>query len=483
MERDKLIIAIGAVVFIALGGLVWWRSQSVFEEPPKVAPPKLPSTLPPPPRPGGTTSTSSEDEPEVFDRNAARNKPGGPARLALVYRGLVGEFAVIEDLESTQQGRYRVGDPVKDATVAEIAKDFVRLTRGPESFTLRIGDETFGRSQIAVKGKTALYPFAMSAESRRLADRMKTLPLNLNFADQPLGDVAQEFGRQLGAKVTLSPSVANSKARITFKVDSLSADQSLSLLLNLWEMAYVLRDGAIIICTKSEAEKDAFTKSLKVADDIARVRGNLDHPAVTAAQPPPNPDNVILEQSLRATRLDLNFTDATTEDFVAFLRDFSQKNIVFFRPENRGGAKDPPKITLDLRNASMEEAIQAAGLAFEIRDGVVNVMTKDDAAFQAHLRAVEDARIREAEGESDRTRRTALGRTFTAAFDSTPLYLAAQEIGKRGRLQVVVQEELWGETPRVTLAGEMSIEQALNSITQSTATRWSIEGGTLYVVR
>lgn len=484
MERDKLIIAIGAAVFLALGGVVWWRSQAALEEPTRSGPPKIPISMPPPPSTGGQAGkpVPPEEEPEVFDRHAARQKPAGPDPLAFVYRGQVGEFAVIENLETTQQGRYRVGDPVRDAVVAEIAKDFVRLTRGTESFVFRIGDETLGRSQIAVKGKTASYPYAIGPESRRLADRMKTLPLSLNFADLSLGDVAREFGRQLGVNVTLSPSVANSKAKITYKVDHLSADNALKLLLDLWEMGYVIRDGAILICSKSEAEKDPFVKALKVTDDISRVREQLDRPPTPAIDPPPNPDNVILEQSLKTTRFDLMLKEASIDDFASFLRDASGKNIVVSQADSAAKSK-PPKITVDLANASMEEAIAAAGLKYEIREGLLYLMTPEDAAFQAHVRARQDAQIREAESEAQRTRSTALGRSFTASFDSTPLYLAVQEIGKRGRLQVIVQEELWGETPRVTMAGEMSIEDALNRITRSTGTRWTIEAGTLYVVR
>lgn len=195
--------------------------------------------------------------------------------------------------------------------------------------------------------------------------KVQSLNISVNFADAPLTDVLAFYREFTGINVVLDAAVTKPEERmVTFRVERLPFGQALDLTLKMLDLDWCVEEGCVIVSTKEAIAKraDARKKPSESEADVAAWKAEL-------------------QKVLENTKVDLDFTDASLEDIIGFIRDFSRLNIEIDQELREDGSTER-RITLQLREVTLKSALKLLldqhGLTYDFVNRVILIRRAED---------------------------------------------------------------------------------------------------------
>ncbi len=185
--------------------------------------------------------------------------------------------------------------------------------------------------------------------------KMTATRISLNFVEAPLADVLMFYREFSGINMILDAEVSKPEEKmITFRVDELPFDQALDLTLKMVDLDWCVDEGVIVVSTKDGIAKRAESRKKPVESDADAAAWKAE-----------------MQRVLENTRIDLDFTDASLEDIIGFLREFSRINIEIDQKVREDGTAEK-KITFQLRDMPLKSTLKLLLDQYELTYELVN---------------------------------------------------------------------------------------------------------------
>lgn len=200
--------------------------------------------------------------------------------------------------------------------------------------------------------------------SETVLKKLQTLNISLDFNDAPFPDVVTYFREFAQVNMILDAAVEKAdKMRVTIEVDNIPFVSALTLTVKMLELDWCVEKGVVIVSTKAGVEKREEARRAPSDGD--------EEEAAWKAE---------LERTIESQKLDLDFTDATLEDIIGFIREHAKMNIVL-DPKLRSDGTTQKKMTLQLRDVTLKSALKLTldqlGLTYELSNHVL-LITRDE---------------------------------------------------------------------------------------------------------
>lgn len=168
---------------------------------------------------------------------------------------------------------------------------------------------------------------------------MKSTKISLNFTEAPLEDVLAFYRDIARINILLDKKVEKpEELKVTLRVEEIPFDSALDLAVKMLDLDWCVEDGVVIVTTPEDAKSRG-----KKAEKPAEGR---------------DPEwEVAIMRKLETTKIDLDFTDASLEDVVDFLREYSGINIEIDGKLRADGTL-AKKLTIQLRDVTLKTALK-----------------------------------------------------------------------------------------------------------------------------
>lgn len=185
--------------------------------------------------------------------------------------------------------------------------------------------------------------------------KVKATKISLNFTEAPITDVLMFYREFTQINFLLDARVKKPEAlTVTLRVNELPFDQALDLSLRMLDLGWCVEEGVIVVSTKEGIAERAEKGKRPVESDADAAEWKAE-----------------MRHTLETTRIDLDFTDATLEDIVCFLREFSRVNIEIDQKVREDGTPEK-QITFQLRDVTLKTALKLLLDQYGLRSEYVN---------------------------------------------------------------------------------------------------------------
>ncbi|MBI3272437.1 MAG: hypothetical protein HYZ53_25825 [Planctomycetes bacterium] len=391
----------------------------------------------------------------------APTSPADPA-LILVYRGVLGERAILENLDSGQQKSLALGDEILGYRVTEIRPRHVLLKKGEATLKLRYGPSE--EETDDARGTAPPYPYSLPGWLGPLRAHLASTRTDIDALDAPLSEILLALRAKAGVPILFHPAAAPLGARrLTVRVQDVSVEESFRLLLLQFGLTIVFENGLVVVTTIPAARENAIERTEAVLRELDAARNR--------AAPGASVEDRRVHDAIAAVRVTLKAEMLPLTEVVDLLRQQAPIPILLdtaaFDPRAEEYA-----VSASFEAVSMEAALAGIltplGLAHAIRGGVLVLSTP--AALAEEPVGAKPEEI--------------LPTKVTVRFQDAPLYRAVTETAREAGLEPVIAPELWGPTPKFTSPAQGStLGDFLKALEAATGARSSVRDGRLYVFR
>ena len=208
-------------------------------------------------------------------------------------------------------------------------------------------------------------PKDVDVPSDFVLEKVKATKVSLNFTDAPLTDVLMFYREFTSINIVLDAAVAKAdELRVTMRVNDLPFDQALDLSLKMLDLDWCVDEGVIVVSTKAGIAKRAEARKKPAESDADAEKWKAE-----------------MQRVLENTRIDLDFTEASLEDIVGFLREYSRLNIEIDQEVREDGTPEK-ETTLQLRDVTLKTALKLLldqyGLTYEYVNHVLLIRRDEE---------------------------------------------------------------------------------------------------------
>lgn len=408
----------------------------------------------------------------------ADEAPAG-GRLPLVFRGMMGDVAVVEDLETTAQETVRVGETVRGAKVVRIQPTELTLEHAGKQIVLPIGDTAFAEGQLVADPSTPPCPWIVPEWARELDRTYRETRVDLDFSAASLQEVVDFLREFTGTSLHLDPE-AQKRAKGTYSltIKGRTVHEALGQLFAQFGLGLAFQDTNAVITSADKAAQNAVVKAFAAEAGLARAARILDRqpdvvPVVASADEP-------LRADLARIRVTATFDGASLTEVFDFLHTTTGLN--FLLDPSIDPATDDNRVSAGVRSAVLRDFLddltRVRELAWSLREGFVYVTTVAAVEAEAEKRSAdEEAAAQRAERES-----AVLETACALSFDGEPLHRVAARVTEATGVPIVVDPRLWGPTPKVTWKGGKTLEDFVDALDDANGVRHVSIRGTLYLL-
>lgn len=272
--------------------------------------------------------------------------------------------------------------------------------------------------------------------------------LDLDHTDQDLPTVLADIEAKTGIHLNIDVPAETQGKKISFAVKGLIARHVLRLLLQQYDLRYVISgDGQIWIepeSGKTSVHEPPFAAELKALKDMS---GGI----IAARAPKPGIENDRqLTTALESIKVSYDFRETLLPEVVSFLQEASQLNIMIDRRQLDGDTLDTA-ITATGSGQRVDQALTSLfdgrDLAFRMEQGVLIVTSREDVENRRAAEAAEkkkQAEIREAEQDL-------FARTVAFGGENLRLREVAEILAKGLGVPYVIDPGTWSRKARYTI--------------------------------
>ncbi len=412
---------------------------------------------------------------------AVRADEAAPGRLPLVYRGMMGDTAVVEDLETTTQESYRVGDQIRDAKVVAFTAKDLTLELAGKRIVLAMGDSEAAEAALrTAAGSIPLSPWVVPEWARKQDRLYRETVVDLDFAAASLEDAIAFLREFTGTSLLLDPAAQQrTRGPYSFTIKRVSVREALERLLTQFGLGLAYQDKVAVITSAEKAAQNPVVKAFAAEAGLAEARRILDR--VSESAPPEVLHDKPLADQLGRFRVTATFDDASLADAIEFLHATTGLNFLI------DGSVDPTqeayRVSAGVKDALLrdflDDILRARDLGWVLRRGFVVVKTAAALEAEEAQRGV-DAEARLAREDKDDA---VLQTACTLSFQSEPLYQVALVVAETTGVPVVIEPGLWGPTPKFTYAGGKTLQDLVDALDSANDVRHVTLRGTIYLLQ
>lgn len=407
--------------------------------------------------------------------------PGGD-RLPLVFRGMMGDLAVVEDLETTTQSTYHVGDRIRSAKVLEIHAAELVLDQHGKRIVLAMGDTLFAESQLAGDAAAPPCPWAVPEWADKLAGIYSTARVDLDFKAASLDDVVVFLRRFTGTSLLIDPEAqGRGKGPLAIAIRGEFVTRALAQILAQFGLELTYQDNVALITTREKAAANPITQAMRARADLVQVRNYLDFHGSPAGKLPSSSTDVALRDSLATIRITATFDAAPLAEVVEFIHATAKINIRIDTAHVDAAAEEN-RVSLGVKSAKLaellDEVVRPRDLAYVLQEGFVVITSS---AALEEQREKSDAET-EAAAAREEQEAGVLATPMTLSFAGEPLYQVAKKVSEATKVPIIVDPKLWGPTPKVTYPGGQTLQDFVDGLEKSIEIRSLALRGKVYLV-
>lgn len=394
-----------------------------------------------------------------------RPAPAAQPALTLVYRGVFGTRAIIEDLDANQQASLSLGEEIRGYKVTEIQPKYVVLVKGTERLRL-----TFGMPDAEIeeaRDGVPHYPYALPKWVAPLRKKLTTTRMDLDVADVSLAEAIAQLRARVGVSVLFDPAAAPfADRRITAHAKAITLGEAFKAILGPFGLTPVFENGLVVVTTLPAARENAVEQVESVLRDLDVARGK----AAAGA----SPEDRAVREALASLRVTLKCEAMPFPEAVGLLQRQTAIPILLdaqaFDPR-----ADTYAVTCDLADVPLGQALAGLlpplGLAHAVRQGALVLSTTEALAEPVAPEAGTDESLK---------------KPVAARFEGVPLYRAATDVAREVGLEVVLEPELWALTPKVTWQAkekEGTLQAFLEAVEKGMGVRHGFYQGRLFLFK
>ncbi len=403
-----------------------------------------------------------------------------PAALPLVYRGMMGDTAVVEDLETTTQESLKVGETIRGARVVDIRPGELLLESGGRRITLTMGDEETAQAALSGGGDVPPCPWLVPDWARELDQVYAQAKVDLSFRQGSVEEVVGFLRRFTGTSILIDPAAQTAgKGPFSYSAKGVTVHQALDQLLPQFGLELVYQDNVAVVTTAEKAATNPIRRAWQAQAGLAEARRRLERlPPIDTA---PAASDLALRDRLASMRLTATFENATLHEVAEFLHETAGVNVLI-DAAGLDPAAEENRITVGVKAQPVREFLNDLARVHDwgwyVREGFVVVTGAQ--SFQAR----EEKKAADEEADAARVEKEAavLDTPLSLTCEAEPLFRAAQRVSEAAGVPVVIDPRLWGSTPKVTFAGGKTLQDFVDALEKNIEVRTFALRGTLYVL-
>jgi hypothetical protein len=373
-----------------------------------------------------------------------RNRKATFIGVALLMAALIASFWHL-------RSRPRAASPSNTASAAE-GSPFVKPAKKPPArdFKRRSGYTITPRAE-GEKPDAESPPHPLDAEIAARAERWKpwrVTQTTLNWTDTPLSDALADLTTRYGLKFLIAGDLDLTEKTVTFKVDSLAADQTIDLIFKMADLKWVLAADQTVVV--GETAEDVKAWKVEDSDELKRLEAMQASSTDEKRTADKDDANDTYWAAVKGRVVKSGVASAELYDSLDALQETMQVNIVISSNARRGFESDPviPAIAGGRTiSETLDDWAAGAGLGWKVENRLIYIGT------QAEITAARDI---ESQRRAERKARldglaALLARKVKVGGENLAVRQLAELLGSALGVPVRLDPVTWHRAARISL--------------------------------
>ena len=400
----------------------------------------------------------------------------------LVYRGKMGNYAVIENIDTGKVGLLKPGEKWGKQRLVKIGKEellFVDST-GKE---YRIAKSAETRP-APPKNDAPAYPWQKFADAEHIRNKLGNSNFRLAYYATPLSTIIEEWRRLSGVNIVIAPQVHlhnRGQLRVTLSSDEISLNKALDLVTTYLDLAYYLEPERVVIIRPGDRPPSPPDPQEKYWRGLQQAQAQLRQQALDR---PVNGVGAEKMEQILTQVIDIDLERVPVEELAGQLQNtFACPVLVNARAINALKARKQERIIFLARAVAIKTALQQLcreyKLAWDVLGAKIYISVPEHIQ-QLHRQKQE----REQQQRQWRQREVPLTTSVTLASGWYSFSDIGRYLQEKCQLKLVVAPDIWEENYRYYANGQAAtLKSILDKIAAATRAEYVIEPGVLYLLR
>ena len=399
----------------------------------------------------------------------------------LVYRGKMGNYATIENLETGKVTLLKKGEKLDKRRLVEIGKEQL-LFADSNGKEYRIAKTADARASLPQADAIA-YPWQKFADEERIQRKLANTTFRLSYYSTPLADIVEEWRRLADIAIVIDPQIhfnTKQQLRVTLSSDEISLKKALDLLTTYMDLVYYLEPERIVIGRAGDRPASPLDPQQKYWRGLQQAQTKLlQEDAESSNGAIPEKMERVLEQVI-----DLDLERVPVDKLAERLeKTFGCPVLVNGRAVNSLKKRQQDRIIFLAHAITVKKALHQLCTEYKLAWEVVGIKIYISSPEHIELLSRQQKQKQKQQSQWQRQQEPLSG-AITLPKGWHSFANISEHLQQKCQLTLVVSPEIWQENYHYFANGQaLTLRAILDKIAAEIRARYVIEPGVIYLLR